>query len=393
MADRSAFEMLLPAEAAARLGSGPIDARAYHDPDWFELEREAVFKRSWIHIGHVCEVPDIGSFIRRELEFARASLLIVRGKDGEIRAFHNVCTHRGTQLTDAESGKGNSFSCRYHMWTFGSDGALLSAPDFEKFGLEKKDCALKQVQLETCGGLIFVNLAKAPKQSLREFLGPIADELDALPIARAIEFHEYTFEIAANWKIYVDNFQENYHLRFIHTRTGAATISDENPLGYPTHYGFSGPHRGQTLWRNPNPPPTPTVQLMAMTKAMQAGARDGFPTQKTDFKLFPAMFVLGLGGYAFTHTIYPLTAGKTRGVIRYYWPSKADSASTRFAREYAMAVVRDIHAEDRGVVEAGQKGLGRGVLEHIHFQEHEVLCRHLNEQVRACVDAYLAERV
>lgn len=379
------FAMMPPFEAAALLGNDPIDARAYYDPAFWDIEREAVFKRSWIHVAHACEVPEPGSFVRRELEFARASLLIVRGKDGVIRAFHNACTHRGTQLTDAEAGKASTFSCRYHMWTFGTEGALLSAPDFANFGLEKADCALKQVHVETCGGLVFVNLARQPRQTLREFLGAIAGELDASPIARAVEFDEYCFEIDANWKIYVDNFQENYHLRFIHPKTGAQTIAEENPLGYPTHYGFSGAHRGQVLWKNPAPPPIPPVQLMAMTKAMQAGARDGFPSAKSDFKLFPAMFVLGLGGYTFTHTVYPVSAEKTRGSIRFYWPNKAADASTRFAREYAVAVVRDVHAEDRGVIEAGQKGLSGGAIDTIHFQPHEVLCRHLNQQVQACI--------
>ena len=119
------------------LGNAPIPAKAYYDPEWFELERQAVFLRTWFPVGHVCEVPESGNFIRREIEFARASLLIVRGKDGVVRAFHNACTHRGTQLTDDTCGKQAKFSCRYHMWTFGTDGALLSAPDFERFGLEK----------------------------------------------------------------------------------------------------------------------------------------------------------------------------------------------------------------------------------------------------------------
>ena len=87
--------------------------------------------------------PEPGSFVRRELEFAGASLLLVRGKDGSIRAMHNVCTHRGTQLTDEECSKRATFSCRYHMWTFGTDGALLSAPDFERFSTTKESCALR----------------------------------------------------------------------------------------------------------------------------------------------------------------------------------------------------------------------------------------------------------
>ena len=92
------------------LGTEPIPAKYYYDPDWYELERKAVFMRSWLNVGHVCELPETGSFVRRDIEFANASLLIVRGKDGEIRTMHNVCTHRGTQLVDEESGKRPTFN-------------------------------------------------------------------------------------------------------------------------------------------------------------------------------------------------------------------------------------------------------------------------------------------
>src|SRR4051812_33282215 len=109
------------------LGTGPIPAGPYYRDDYFELEREAVFKRTWLHIGHVCELPEPGSFIVRSLDFAKASVLITRGKDGVIRAFHNVCTHRGTQLVPETEGKRASFTCRYHAWTFGNDGELRAA--------------------------------------------------------------------------------------------------------------------------------------------------------------------------------------------------------------------------------------------------------------------------
>src|SRR5690606_22475149 len=99
------------ATAAAALGTGPIPAAAYYDPAYFALECEAVFRRVWQQVGHVCELPEPGSFIVRELEALKASILIVRGRDGEIRAFHNVCTHRGTQLVAESSGKKGGFTC------------------------------------------------------------------------------------------------------------------------------------------------------------------------------------------------------------------------------------------------------------------------------------------
>jgi phenylpropionate dioxygenase-like ring-hydroxylating dioxygenase large terminal subunit len=385
---------MLPTEEAAKLrGRGPVSSRPYYDPEWWELEKQAIFLRTWLHVGHVCEIPEPGSFIRREIEFANASLLIVRGKDGEVRTFHNVCTHRGTQLTDEAAGKASKFSCRYHMWTFGTDGALLSAPDFERFYVAKEDCALKQVQTQVLAGLIFINFDPQPKGSVREFFGPIAAEMEGLPMARAVDFTEWTYEIDANWKLNFDNFQENYHLRFIHPRTGAQTIGPDNPFGYPTHYGFSGPHRSQTLWKNPDPPPTPPTLLMGYARAAALAAKDGADFPKTDFKLFPAFHIVGLPpAQQYTHTMLPLGPGRTRGSIRMYWTTKAENASRVFAREFGAMSIRDVLSEDRWAVEAGQRGIAQGTIEQVHFQDHEMLLRHLYETVQEKVAAYLAER-
>jgi nitrite reductase/ring-hydroxylating ferredoxin subunit len=384
---------MLPVEDAAKLvGQGPVPAFPYYDPDWWELERQAIFLRTWLHIGHVCELPEPGSFIRRDIEFANASLLIVRGRDGAIRAFHNVCTHRGTQIVEEAQGKKSQFSCPYHRWTYGTDGRLISAPDFEHFYIDKADCSLKQVALDVCGGLIFINFDKQPKESLRDFFGPIADELDRLPVARATDFTEWGYEIDANWKLNFDNFQENYHLRFIHPRTGEQIIGPENPFGYPTAYGFSGPHRSQTLWKNPSPPPVPPMMLKAHMRAAELAQRDGPGWPKTDFKLFPCLHVVGLATNFYTHTMTPLGPGRTRGQIRMYWTSENDCASRLFTREFTTMSIRDVLSEDRFAVEAGQRGISSGAVDTVQFQDHEMLLRHLYETVQAKVTDYKREK-
>ena len=390
---QQSFKMLPTEEAAKLRGRGPVSSKPYYDPEWWELERKAIFMRSWLHVGHLCEVPEPGSFIRREIEFANASLLIVRGKDGEVRAFHNACTHRGTQLTQEECGKQSKFSCPYHMWTFGMDGSLLSAPDFERFYVAKEEVGLKQVAAEVLAGLIFVNFDPEPEQSVREFFGPVAEEMELLPMAKAIDFTEWTYEIPANWKTNFDNFQENYHLRFIHPRTGEQIIGEENPFGYPTHYGFAGPHRSQTLWKNPHPPKIPQTLLLGYGRSAQLAQKDGVNFPKTDFKLFPCLHVVGLPpAQQYTHTMMPLGPGSTRGQIRMYWSREADSASRLFTRELGAMSIRDVLCEDRHAVEAGQRGLNSGAIEKVQFQDHEMLLRHLYETVQEKVGEYLAEQ-
>lgn len=384
----------VPKDELAWLGTGPVPALPYYDPAWFELEREAVFRRSWLHLGHVCELPEKGSFIRREVEVLKASILIVRGKDDEIRAFHNVCTHRGTQLVDAPSGKQFTFSCPYHMWTFGQDGALLSAPDFEEFHVTKAECALPRVHLEVVAGLIFVHFG-SPAITLREEMGPLAEKLDAMPISRATTYSEYVYEIDANWKLTYDNFQENYHLRFIHPAAAGAACNADNPFGYPTSYGFHGPHRTQRIWTNPDMAPPHPVQGIAFAQAARSGVAEGLfaaETVKDYVALFPNFFLFGSPVQHFSHTVMPISADKSRGVIRLYWVGEDRTPSERFGREYAMASARDVHAEDRAVIERGQRGLSSGALKHIHFQSQEALCRHLFNTVEQMVEDYRAEQ-
>jgi phenylpropionate dioxygenase-like ring-hydroxylating dioxygenase large terminal subunit len=382
-----------PGKEELSLGTEPIPAGPYYRPDYFELEREAVFKRTWLHIGHMSEIAEPGSFIVRTLEFANASILIVHGKDGEVRAFHNVCTHRGTQLVWKDCGTASTFSCPYHRWTFGYDGQLRSAPDFDRFYVDKSNCALPEIAVDVCAQLIFINLDRSPRQSLREFLGPIADELETLPVSRASHFSEYTYEVEANWKLTYDNFQENYHLRFIHPRSGAPTVGAENPFGYPLKYGFQGPHRTQTIWHNPKAVLAP-VQAFAFGKMARLAMSNGFANSaqaRQYYAIFPNTFLLGSPTQPFSHTVIPLAANRSRGIVRIYWIGKDDSASKRFAREYAMATILDIHAEDRSVIEAGHRGLSSGAIDHIHFQSQEVLCRHLFQSVDQIVKAYKAD--
>ncbi len=373
------------------LGTDPVPAKYYYDADWYELERKAIWLRSWINVGHVCELPEPGSFVRRELEFANASVLIIRGKDGEIRAFHNACTHRGTQLTSEACGKKHTFSCPYHMWTFGSDGALISAPDFERFYTNKESVALRQVSVDVCGGLLFVNFD--PQQSLLEYLGDMAPMLEQLPVARATTFHEYVYDIDANWKLTYDNFQENYHLRFIHSNTVGPGVGPENPFGYPSSFSLNGKHRTQTIWVNPEGQVSPTM-LTAFTRGAMRLAADGIlahPMGREYLALFPAFFLLCSPGNHFLHNVYPIGPEKSRGVIRLYWIGEDETPGVRYAREFTMATTRDVHAEDVAVIQAGQRGISSGALDHIHFQEKEILCRHLIKVVEEQVEAYKSE--
>ena len=190
-----------------------------------------------------------------------------------------------------------------------------------------------------------------------------------------------------------DNFQENYHLRFIHSNTAGPGCWPDNPFGYPSHFSLNGRHRTQTIWANPDPEVSPTMAEAFMRGAPRLAA-DGildYPFAQEYFALFPNLFLFGSPGNHFLHTVFPLGPERSRGVIRVYWIGEDETASVRYAREFALAVIRDIHSEDVGVVQAGQRGVSSGALEHLHFQEKEILCRHLVKVVEEMVEDYQSE--
>jgi phenylpropionate dioxygenase-like ring-hydroxylating dioxygenase large terminal subunit len=382
----------------ASIGTGPIPAKPYYDEGYFRLEQEAIFKRAWLHVGRASEVAKPGQFIVREVEVANASVLIVRGEGGELRAFHNVCAHRGAELVEARSGQASAFSCRYHRWTYGTDGAVRFIPDEAAFfDLDKAKCSLTPVAIDTCAGFIFINLDRNPRMSLREFLGEDwFTRLESLHVGGGDMFSEYVFDVDANWKVAYDNFQEIYHGKFVHAHSiGKSITSNENPFGYPTKYEFSenGLHRSKTLWNNPGYEPTP-VESHAYSINREFSAKNPVAAAPTTdhYYLFPNVTFLAMRNRCFTQTIWPLGPHRTRSVIRQYWEGQDTNASLRFAREWQMASLLDVHSEDRDIIEASHKGLKSGAREFIHFQIHEVPLRHAFNAVDRWVQEFKQEQ-
>ena len=171
------------------LGTEPISYEDSISPEFYELEREAIFKRAWLNVGRVEQLPRNGSYFTKELAVARTSVVIVRGTDGEVRAFHNICRHRGNKLVwndfpkEETSGVCRQFVCKYHGWRYDLDGSLHFVQQEEEFfDLDKADYGLVPVHCDVWAGFIFVNLAKEPEQNLGEFLGPDGHEARGLPV-------------------------------------------------------------------------------------------------------------------------------------------------------------------------------------------------------------------
>eukprot|EP01036_Dinobryon_divergens_P006873 gene6873-9134_t len=187
-----------------------VPARYYTDPAIYEREKEAIFFKSWNYACHVSQVAEPGSYVTCKV--ADQNIAVMRGQDGVLRAFYNVCSHRAHELLTG-CGKATMVTCPYHAWTYHMDGRLRTAIGQKRVeGFEAKEFGLKAVGLEEYAGFVFVNLdlAAAPLAagagSLAQDIAGYCSDVPALKFA-----HRLTYEIKANWKNVVDNFLECYH--------------------------------------------------------------------------------------------------------------------------------------------------------------------------------------
>ena len=192
-----------------------LPARAYVDAQWFDDEMNHVFAAMWLAAGRAEELEGAGAFIRRDV--AGASVLIVRGTDGTIRAFHNVCRHRGTMLCTEDHGtlKG-AIQCPYHAWTYGLDGRLLSAPQMDEVeDFDRSEYPLRTVACDEWDGHIFINLSDSPAP-LSAQLGDLPSRFAPWSMGELRLGHRIEYDIATNWKLVVQNYNECLHCPVIH---------------------------------------------------------------------------------------------------------------------------------------------------------------------------------
>lgn len=193
-----------------------MPSRWYTEPAFLELEKEKIFWRTWQPVGRTDMVARPGDFFSCEL--VGEPLVVTRTKDNQLKAFYNVCRHRGAQVA---RGKGNrkSLQCHYHGWTYGLDGALLSAPEFEGVkNWEKSHVCLPEIKVEAWGPFIFVNLDPDAPAMKDTCYGHIMQEMQekGFDITRMSSIERRDYEIDCNWKVYVDNYLEGYHLPTAH---------------------------------------------------------------------------------------------------------------------------------------------------------------------------------
>ena len=206
----------IKAKYAAHFSADPMLSRTpepayFFSPELFALEQRDIFQRNWLYFCHSSQLPNPGDYLAGEI--AGQPIYVVRGPDGELRAFFNVCRHRGHQLLKGQGNAAGLIRCPYHSWTYDLQGALRHAPRCDQvLGFDKSEVSLPGIAVHVAAGFVFVNLdAKAP--AFTDSLGDLNRRLlDMVPGAESLKFAcRQDFAIKANWKIVVENFLENYH--------------------------------------------------------------------------------------------------------------------------------------------------------------------------------------
>ena len=270
-------------DAYPELGRGPVSLEDCVSEEFYEKEREHVFKKTWLYMGRVERVPKSGSYFTRELRFLNTSIIIVRGKDGVIRAFHNICPHRGNKMLWSDDpfeevqGRAPVLYCRFHGWRYNLDGSL-HAPTRKDLLLDfdADSCRVPAIQCEVWEGFIFVNLNPDNREPLRSFLGELAHGIEGYPFAGPHQVYRFKAELQCNWKIFVDGFAESYHGPYLHASSfGALTAEARDAFDQPNPFTDALALAAmKTIWRElptsfhqPGNAPAREAMMLAATQA------------------------------------------------------------------------------------------------------------------------------
>jgi phenylpropionate dioxygenase-like ring-hydroxylating dioxygenase large terminal subunit len=370
------------------LGNGPVSTEPYVSPAYFEQEREQIFRRSWLLACHESEIPKPGDFVVKHAAIFNASILIVRGRDATVRAFHNVCRHRGNKLVCTNGhGHAEALFCKFHGWTFALDGRLRGVPEQDRFqAFDKSQHALKPFAMQMWKGFVFVHAQEHPQQSLREYLGTLAGPLEAFPFEQMRPLGHYSATLRSNWKVGINAFQEAYHVPTVHAVSARSLF-----VSRLCHFRFHGPHRAMTLPISPDFEPKPVEILssrfttgMSQDAVEKGGTGGGFPgtnpceTANFSFDInivFPSSFIDVGEGYFFTYEFWPVQVDEVLFIMKHY-TLPAQKWSQRIGQELSRIFLREGVSEDLSTLESTQEGLRSGALPDMVLSDQEIAIRH-----------------
>ena len=315
----------------------------YSDPEILRREHERIFRSAWQYVGHIGPVSEPGTFFAARA--GRMPVVVTRARDGELRAFRNVCRHRGFPVAEGE-GRRETIQCPYHAWTYGLDGTLRSAPrSDEEPSFPKDELGLVPAAVGTWGPFVFVNAGPEPE--------PLADALGSMPAQVAelgldvdalVPYTRWEAEVGANWKIVCENFLECYHCQLAHPALAEVLDTSADAYELATEGRLSS-QRGAVKESGNT--------TMRVDGELPRG-QFHFLWPNLTVNIFPGRPNISLG------PVVPITPDRTYRFLDYFFAADVEQSWI----DELMAFDDQVGSEDRVLVEGVHRGVTAGALEH-----------------------------
>jgi choline monooxygenase len=311
-----------------------IPAEWYFDERIAELERDAVFGGTWQMVGRVDQLTKPGDYVTAEV--AGEPVMVVVGPDGALRGFYNVCRHHAAAVMTEPCGNAQILRCPYHGWSYGIDGSLKGAPEFQGVcDFDRTKNGLAPLRAEAWEKFVFVNLdERAP--TLREFLGSLVDKIAPLGLDKLHFAERRVFTLNCNWKVFVDNYLDGgYHVPHLHKGLNSILDYSEYTIENFERYCLQSS-------------PIDTSGGDQWTAAVRQG-------QALYYWLYPNLMLNWYQGYLDTNFVVPLGIDRMQVTFDFYFADIGEAARER--NRQSMDVSERIQDEDHSICESVQKGL------------------------------------
>jgi choline monooxygenase len=312
-----------------------IPAPWYVDPRIAELENLTVFSKSWQVVGRADQVEKPGQFVSATV--AGEPIVAVRGTDGQLRAFYNVCRHHAAKVVTEPCGIASILHCPYHGWNYGLDGSLKGMPEFDGVkNFERRDNGLVPVKAEIWEAFVFVNL-DLQAEPLAVFLGGLVKRCQPLGLRKLHFFDRKVYDIACNWKVYVDNYLDGgYHVPHLHKALSSVLDYKEYTIENEDRYCLQSS-------------PMVASDEDAATGATRKGDRARY------FWQYPNLMINCYEGYMDSNLVIPLDVDHCRVIFDFYFSDVSEASRAYNAQ--SIAVGDRVQDEDLGICEDVQRGL------------------------------------
>lgn len=364
-------------EVRPHTGTGhPLSAWTYNNPELLRLEYEAFFLRRWQCAGHSSELSEPGSYLTHDL--GRDSIIIVRGKEMQLRAFSNVCRHRASRLLDGRGLCRGAIRCRYHGWAYALDGRLKGIPQEDSFpAVDKTKLGLREVELEVFHGLLFVRV-RGGGPSVEQTFGDTAHYFESYGVAGYEPLAPPTEEIwNVNWKVAWDNYLENYHLPVGHPGLHRLLVETDEAVELD-----SGVSVGVFAMRDKLSDVPEERAYQQQLHHSSYRLPEALHEKWVQFGLSPN---LGLDLYPELLDLFevtPLDVNLTRVTMRYFG-HRNPTAKDRLLRRLNMKINQPVNEEDRQLCERVQLGLKTTDYNPGPLSQIESSIHHFHEMVRS----------